>query len=101
MKESERDAHNGTVYAKIQDINTRESELNKQVFALLILQRFVSDNPMENQAAADVSNTARQSVSRIMTDQLNRMSRKCQRRRAYFRRKIVRGLFYRNCAGAN
>ena len=74
MKESERDAHNGTVYAKIQDINTRESELNKQVFALLILQRFVSDNPLENQAAADVSNTARQSVSRIMTDQLNRMS---------------------------
>ncbi|HEX6223093.1 MAG TPA: translocation/assembly module TamB domain-containing protein, partial [Chryseolinea sp.] len=74
MKESERDAHNGTVYAKIQDINTRESELNKQVFALLILQRFVSDNPLENQAAADVSNTARQSVSRIMTDQLNRLS---------------------------
>jgi hypothetical protein len=73
MKESERDAHNGSVYAKIQDINTRESELNKQVFALLILQRFVSDNPLDNQAAADVSNTARQSVSRILSDQLNRL----------------------------
>ncbi|HYI76746.1 MAG TPA: translocation/assembly module TamB domain-containing protein, partial [Chryseolinea sp.] len=74
MRESERNALNGAVYAKIQDINTRESELNKQVFALLILQRFVSENPLENQAAADVSNTARQSVSRIMTDQLNRLS---------------------------
>ena len=29
---------------------------------------------MENQAGADVSNTARQSVSRILSDQLNRMS---------------------------
>ena len=74
MKEADRAAFNGQVYAKITDINTRESELNKQVFALLILGRFVSDNPMENRAASDVENTARQSVSRVLSEQLKRLT---------------------------
>src|SRR5690606_7838141 len=33
MPENERSAFGGNIYAKIQDINTRESDLNKQVFA--------------------------------------------------------------------
>jgi translocation and assembly module TamB len=62
------------VYTKLQDINTRESDLNKQVFALLILKRFISDNPLENQGAGGFEGTARTSVSRILTEQLNRLS---------------------------
>lgn len=74
MPELERGALEGVPYARIKDINTRESELNKQVFALLILRRFISDNPFENQAAEGFEATARRSVSKIMSDQLNKLS---------------------------
>jgi translocation and assembly module TamB len=69
-----RDAMAGSIYAKIKDINTRESDLNKQVFALLILRRFVSENPFETEGGSDVAATARRSVSKLLTEQLNRLS---------------------------
>jgi translocation and assembly module TamB len=74
MPEEDRNEFGGTVYAKLKDINTRESDLNKQVFALLILKRFISDNPFENQAGGSLASTARQSVSKILSEQLNRLS---------------------------
>jgi translocation and assembly module TamB len=74
MPADKQSALQGAVYAKILDINTRESDLNKQVFALLILRRFISENPLENQAGSDIANTTRTSVSRLLSDQLNRLS---------------------------
>jgi len=74
MPTEKRGAFGGAIYAKITDINSRESDVNKQVFALLILKRFVSDNPLESQAGSDVGNATRTSVSRILSDQLNRLS---------------------------
>lgn len=74
MPENERNAFGGNIYAKLQDINTRESDLNKQVFALLILRRFISDNPFDNQAGSGVEGSARRSVSRLLSEQLNRLS---------------------------
>jgi translocation and assembly module TamB len=74
MPIDKRAAYGGIIYAKILDINTRESDVNKQVFALLILQRFVSDNPLESEAGSAVANATRTSVSRILTEQLNRLS---------------------------
>ena len=74
MPEQQRGAMAGGVYAKIQDINTRESDLNKQVFALLILRRFVADNPFETQSGGTLEAAARTSVNRMLTDQLNRMA---------------------------
>lgn len=74
MPEDKQSAFQGSVYARLQDINSRESDLNKQVFALLILKRFISENPFESQASSSFSNTARQSVSRVLSDQLNRLS---------------------------
>lgn len=74
MPVESRGAMGGSVYAKIKDVNTRESDLNKQVFALLILRRFVSDNPFESQAGNSVEATARRSVSKLLTEQLNRLS---------------------------
>lgn len=74
MPEAKRSIAEGQVYAILQDINTRESDLNKQVFALLILKRFVSDNPFENDGSETLNNTARRSVSRLLSEQLNRLT---------------------------
>jgi hypothetical protein len=74
MPESQRSAFGGSIYARLMDINSRESDLNKQVFSLLILKRFISDSPFESQVSSTVSNVARQSVSRLLSDQLNRLS---------------------------
>ena len=74
MPDDKRNVFGGAIYAKLQDINTRESDLNKQVFALLILRRFISDNPFESQAASGIANTARMSVSRLLSEQLDRLS---------------------------
>lgn len=74
MPQSQQNALGGVVYAKIRDINTRDSELNKQVFALLVLKRFISDNPLDNQAGSDAEGVARRSVSKLLTEQLNRLS---------------------------
>jgi translocation and assembly module TamB len=74
MPEEKRNVHGGAVYAKLKDVNTRESELNKQVFALLVLKRFISENPLDNRAGSDVASTARRSVSKLLSEQLNRLS---------------------------
>lgn len=74
MPQDKQNAFGGAVYARILDINTRESDVNKQVFALLILRRFISENPLESQAGSDVANATRTSVSRLLSDQLNRLS---------------------------
>jgi hypothetical protein len=65
----------GTVYAKLNELNGQESELNKQVFALLILGRFVPENPLASSSGNVVlSDFARSSVSQILSAQLNRLS---------------------------
>ncbi|MEO7992099.1 MAG: translocation/assembly module TamB domain-containing protein [Chryseolinea sp.] len=73
MPDDKRNVFGGAIYSKLQDINTRESDLNKQVFALLILKRFISDNPFESQTSS-INNTTRVSVSRLLSEQLNRLS---------------------------
>ncbi|HEX8038983.1 MAG TPA: translocation/assembly module TamB domain-containing protein, partial [Chryseosolibacter sp.] len=76
MPMANRNAIGGSVYARLQDINTRESDLNKQVFALLILKRFIADDPFENQGPGGLESTARSSVSKILSEQLNRLGEK-------------------------
>lgn len=75
MPPDKRGAFGGSIYAKLNDINSRESDVNKQVFALLILKRFVSDNPLESKAS-NLENTTRTSASRLLSDQLNKLSEK-------------------------
>jgi hypothetical protein len=65
-------ALNGIVYQKLQELNEQESELNKQVFALIILRRFIASNSFNDQN--DGSNLARNSVSKVLNQQLNRLS---------------------------
>jgi hypothetical protein len=66
---------NGTVYAKLNELNGQESELNKQVFALLVLGRFLPEQPL-NVAGGNggISGFARSSVSQLLSTQLNRLS---------------------------
>ena len=62
----------GAVDAKLNVLRQDPSDLNKQVFALLVLRRFIADNPLENNSGSDVfSSTARTTVSRLLSQQLN------------------------------
>jgi hypothetical protein len=66
---------NGTVLAKLNELNGQESELNKQVFALLILGRFIAENPLASADGNDgLTDFARSSASQILSTQLNRLS---------------------------
>jgi translocation and assembly module TamB len=81
MAEGDKDAFNGVVYAKLNAINKDPNELNKQVFAMLILNRFISPDILSGGSApggtTDAVNTlARNSVNQILTDQLNALSGK-------------------------
>lgn len=61
-----------TVNARLAQLRTEPSELNKQVFAVLLLNRFISDDPFQNSArGAGVSTLARQSASKLLSEQLN------------------------------
>jgi hypothetical protein len=49
--------------------------LNKQVFALLLLNRFVGENPFESSGDGfNAGAFARQSVSKLLTEQLNNLT---------------------------
>jgi hypothetical protein len=57
---------------RLQQLKAEQNELNKQVFSLLLLNRFTSENPFVSKAGGGgVETFVRQSVSRILTDQLN------------------------------
>ena len=60
------------VQARLSQLRTDTSELNKQVFAVLILNRFIGEDPFSSGAGGDVSSVARQSASRFLSAQLNK-----------------------------
>lgn len=60
---------------KLDQLRQQESELNKQVFALILLNRFVGENPFESMAGGMTAESiARQSVSKILSDQMNNLA---------------------------
>lgn len=61
--------------AKLDQIRNQPSEMNKQVFALLLLNRFVGENPFASEAGSvGAESIARQSVSKILSQQLNNLA---------------------------
>lgn len=74
MAEEDQNAYGGMVYAKVTSLNNDPSELNKQVFALLIMKKFMPSGIAGESASTAAGNFARNSVSQILTDQLNRLS---------------------------
>ncbi len=60
---------------KLDQIRQEPSEMNKQVFALLLLNRFIGENPFASEAGSGgAESIARQSVSKILSDQLNTLA---------------------------
>ncbi|MFZ1677808.1 MAG: translocation/assembly module TamB domain-containing protein, partial [Saprospiraceae bacterium] len=63
-----------TVQTKLTQLRTEPSELNKQVFAVLLLNRFIAEDPFQNAArGGGISSLARQSASKILSEQLNNL----------------------------
>ena len=60
--------------AKLAQLRTEPSDMNKQVFALLLLNRFIGENPFESNSGVSASTLAKQSVSRILSQQLNNIA---------------------------
>lgn len=63
-----------TTQAKLQQLRQDQSELNKQAFALVLLNRFISDNPFRSRAGTTPESYARQSASKLLSQQLNNLA---------------------------
>ncbi|MDB5013211.1 MAG: hypothetical protein JWQ25_1413, partial [Daejeonella sp.] len=63
------------VQTRLTQLQAEPSELNKQVFALLLLGRFVQENPFASSGGGGgINSIARNSVSSILSDQLNKLT---------------------------
>ncbi len=62
------------VYNRLQSINQQQTELNKQVFSLIVLNSFM----MESNTSVSAEGRARSSVSQILSQQLNKLSNKIE-----------------------
>ena len=65
----------GAVNQKLSLLNEDPSALNKQVFALLILNRFVQENPFQTESGG-TSTLIRSTVGKFLSAQLNQLSSK-------------------------
>lgn len=64
-----------TTQAKLNQLRQQTDEMNKQVFALLLLNRFIGENPFASETGGtSVSSLARESVSKILSQQLNNLA---------------------------
>ena len=67
----------GTVRNRLAQLRQEPSELNKQVFSVLLLNRFVGQNPFASSGSGGGFNAgsfARTSVSKLLTEQLNQLA---------------------------
>jgi hypothetical protein len=64
-----------TTQSKLTQLRQQPDELNKQVFALLLLNRFIGENPFSSEAGgSSVASIARESASKILSQQLNNLA---------------------------
>ncbi|WP_299601885.1 translocation/assembly module TamB domain-containing protein [uncultured Aquimarina sp.] len=75
MPEDEQGSLGGEVYGQVQQLNSQEEELNKQVFSLLVLNRFFPDAGSDGSNGGAVS-IARDNVNKVLSGQLNSFSDK-------------------------
>lgn len=60
---------------KLEQMRQQPAELNKQVFALLLLNRFIREDPfVTGNSSLSAEGFARQSVSKLLTEQLNQLA---------------------------
>lgn len=73
----DRGALNGAINSKLAQLREDETELNKQVFALLTLKRFIGENPLDNGSdGGGLTSASRSSASKVLTQQLSNLSDK-------------------------
>lgn len=65
----------GAVNQKLSMLNEDESALNKQVFSLLVLGRFIQENPLQSESGG-TSTFVRATVGKFLSQQLNQLSSK-------------------------
>ncbi|MDX1470375.1 MAG: translocation/assembly module TamB domain-containing protein, partial [Flavobacteriaceae bacterium] len=75
MPEDEQGALGGEVYSRIQQVNDQEGELNRQVFSLLVLNRFYPEVGSDGSRGGFAS-IARDNLNDALADQLNIFSDK-------------------------
>jgi hypothetical protein len=75
MPEEEQGAIGGQVYGRVQEVNQYEGELNRQVFSLLVLNRFYPESGSDG-SSGGVSAVARDNLNSLLSDQLNVFSDK-------------------------
>jgi hypothetical protein len=75
MPENERGEFGGNVYSQVRQLGEQEAELNRQVFSLLVLNRFFPSGG-SNGSSGGTEALARNSVSQLLSDQLNDFSDK-------------------------
>ena len=65
-----------TVESKLVQLRDNEGETNKQVFSLLLLNRFIGENPFapEGGSGYNAETYVRQSASRLLSQQLNQLA---------------------------
>jgi hypothetical protein len=73
MPEEQRGAVGGNVYGQVQLLNSQEGELNRQVFSLMVLNRFFPDRGGDG-SGGGTAGLARSSVSQLLSGQLNNLS---------------------------
>jgi len=72
MPEQSRGALGGNIYQQVQSINSNETQLNKQVFSLLVLNQFFPSGGSSGGPNSEA--IARNSASQILSNQLNKLS---------------------------
>lgn len=65
----------GAVYAQVQQLNTEEEDLNKQVFSLLVLNQFFPTSSSDGSNGGSLS-IARDNANNVLSNQLNNFSNK-------------------------
>lgn len=75
MPEEEQGAIGGQVYSRVQQVNQQEDELNRQVFSLLVLNRFYPDSGSDG-SSGGFATIARNNLNDAVSGQLNAFSEK-------------------------
>lgn len=75
MPEDEQGAIGGQVYGRVQQLNQQEGELNKQVFSLLVLNKFFPESGSDGSGGGGAA-IARDNLNNALSDQLNMLSGK-------------------------
>jgi translocation and assembly module TamB len=78
LNESEISTDKGTVQTtvetKLNELRNSPSDMNKQVVGVLAFGRFIAEDPFSGSGGLGIENAVRQSASRFLSEQLNRMA---------------------------